>query len=175
MNDRQRQAEFVRLVTDAQRRLYAYILTLLPRPAEADDVLQETNLVLWEKSETFEMGSDFNAWAATIAYYQTLAYLKRRTRQNWLGFDSSLVSQLAQTAAQQVSHYDERRTALVHCLDKLALADRDLVARRYQQDASVDRVAEQVGRSSGAIKQALYRIRGALLKCIERTLTGDAT
>ena len=40
---------FLRLFLQNQRRLYAYILTLLPNRADADDVLQETSLVMWDK------------------------------------------------------------------------------------------------------------------------------
>ena len=36
-------------VTQNERRLYAYILTLLPHRADADDVLQEASLVMWDK------------------------------------------------------------------------------------------------------------------------------
>ena len=173
MDQRQRQAEFVRLVTDAQRRLYAYILTLVPRPAEADDILQETNMVLWEKSDQFALGSDFNAWAATVAHFQTLAYLKRKNRQSWLQFDDALVQRLAPVAADRIEKFDARRRALNHCLMKLPENDRGLIARRYTENASIQSVAQQVGRSAGAVKQALYRIRGALLTCIEKTLAQE--
>ncbi len=41
--------EFVRRLTGCQPRLYAYIMTLVLDPHEADDVLQKANLVMWEK------------------------------------------------------------------------------------------------------------------------------
>lgn len=54
-------AEFVRLLTGNQRKLYAFILSLLRRPADADDVLQETNMVMWRKCAEFEPGTNFDA------------------------------------------------------------------------------------------------------------------
>ena len=45
---------FLPLFLKNERRLYAYILTLLPRRADADDVLQETSLVLWDKFDETE-------------------------------------------------------------------------------------------------------------------------
>jgi len=173
MDQHQRQAEFVRLIAEAQRRLYAYILTLVPRPDVADDILQETNMVLWEKCDQFELGTDFSAWAATIAHFQTLAYLKRHNRQRWLRFDDELIGKLAPVAAERVDAFDDRRRALHHCLSKLPEADRQLIRCRYNEDTPVKHVAEQVGRSAGAIKQALYRIRGTLLQCIEKTLAAE--
>ena len=43
-------AEFLTRVTGAQRSLYAFILTLVRQSADAEDVLQETNVVLWQKA-----------------------------------------------------------------------------------------------------------------------------
>ena len=43
--------EFVRLLTDSQSRLYAYIFALVGDEAAVSDVLQETNLVLLEKCD----------------------------------------------------------------------------------------------------------------------------
>ncbi len=44
------QDQFVRLLTEHQRQLYTYILTLLAHPVDADDVLQETNVVMCAQS-----------------------------------------------------------------------------------------------------------------------------
>ena len=66
---------FVEHLTDQQRDLYAYIMTLLPRVQDADEVLQETNRILWTKRADFREGTSFRAWACRIAHYQVLACL----------------------------------------------------------------------------------------------------
>ena len=45
------QAQFVQLLTEAQPRLYTYIRSLIPDRHQANDVLQNTNVGLWEKSD----------------------------------------------------------------------------------------------------------------------------
>src|SRR3954454_14411357 len=47
---RGRTGEFVQLLTGVQSRLYAYICSLVGDSAGARDVLQETNLALWNKA-----------------------------------------------------------------------------------------------------------------------------
>ena len=79
----QNAAEHVRLITEYQPALYAYILTLHPDRVNAQDILQETNLVLWQKAGELRGGTNFKAWAFRIAYFQTLAQLKRRKRGAW--------------------------------------------------------------------------------------------
>ena len=45
--------------------------------ADADDLLQETSLVLWEKFGQFRSGTDFYAWACKIAYFSVCNYRRR--------------------------------------------------------------------------------------------------
>ena len=63
-------SDFVRLLTQHQRDMYLYIRSLLPDRHEADDVLQEVNLVLWDKRAQFRIDSNFRAWAFQIARIQ---------------------------------------------------------------------------------------------------------
>ena len=74
-------SDFVELLTSHQARLYGYILSLVFSPTDADDVLQETNRVLWQKSTSFERGTNFAAWVFRIAFYQVQAYRRRRQRE----------------------------------------------------------------------------------------------
>src|SRR3954468_15193737 len=55
--------KFVRLLTDCQSRLYAYILSILPNSSAARDVLAEANIKLWRKWQEFEQDRDFATWA----------------------------------------------------------------------------------------------------------------
>ena len=68
--------EFVSLITANQRRIYAYILTLVPNFNDADDVMQETTATMWERKKDFQPGTDFVAWGARIAYFKILEYRK---------------------------------------------------------------------------------------------------
>lgn len=162
-------AEFVALLTGSQRRLYAFILALTRNPADADDVLQETNLVLWRKSDQFAPGSDFDAWSLRVAQFQVMAHRKRRQRSR-LHFDDELVERVAADAGEVLAGFDARREALAHCLRRLRPEQRRLVAERYQPGGCVNELAARQGRSPKAVSEALRRIRRVLLECIERTL-----
>src|SRR6516225_7014590 len=72
---------FLRLFLQNERRLYAYILTLLPNRADADDVFQEASLVLWDKFDERHPPDDFAAWGCCIAYFKVLDFCKRSQRR----------------------------------------------------------------------------------------------
>src|SRR5437762_14204905 len=111
---------FLRLFLQNERRLYAYILTLLPHRADADDVLQEASLVMWDKFDDHHPPDDFAAWGCRIAYFKVLDFCKKRQRSRVL-FSQALLERLAETAAEQAEALqpDERRAALAGCIAEL--------------------------------------------------------
>ena len=78
-----------------------YIISQLPGSPDVRDILQEVNIVLWEKMEKFEPGSNFGAWACTIAYYKILDHRKRMKREGFLMFDEELNRTLAEEFEQK--------------------------------------------------------------------------
>lgn len=85
-----RTPEFIQLLTSSQSRIYSYILSLVLDPVQADDILQKTNVVLWEKQSEFQLGTNFIAWSLRIAYFQVCAFRKRQQRER-LVFDDELL------------------------------------------------------------------------------------
>ena len=71
--DRRRE-EFVRLFQRHERSIYGYILSHVPNISAADDICQNTNLLLWKAFGQFDSTRDFGVWARTIAYFQVLRY-----------------------------------------------------------------------------------------------------
>jgi RNA polymerase sigma-70 factor (ECF subfamily) len=159
--------QFVRLVSDHQIRLYAWILSIVGSPADVRDVLQDVNVVIWQKAAEYVEGTDFWRWASQIAYFEVLTYRKRRGRDR-LVFDDNLLASVAVEADRHTESIDADLVALRRCVEKLPPPDQDLVRERYSLGSSVKRLAELLGKSPGAVAQALYRIRVNLADCIEQ-------
>src|SRR5262245_8265994 len=85
--DLDREEQFLQLFLANERRIYAFILALVPVWSDADDLLQETSAVLWRKLDEFQPGSDFVAWALKIARFEVLNYRKRQSRDRGLFSD----------------------------------------------------------------------------------------
>src|SRR5438552_2043418 len=139
---------FLRLFLQNERRLYAYILTLLPHRADVDDVLQEASLVMWDKFDERRPPDDFAAWGCRIAYFKVLDFYKK-SRRSRVCFSQALLERLGETAVEQAAtlQLDDRREALAACLEKLSTRDRDLLARRFAAGATTRSAAAEVGRS----------------------------
>ena len=157
---------FVKGLTDCQRSLYAYIFQLLPNSADADDVLQATNQVLWRKRREYTPGSNFGAWAARIAYYEVLTFRKKRSRDKLL-FDDKLIEQIAEDSVEDWDRLEPAVKALRNCVDALKTCDRELLDMQYVDGMKPKQIGKLLDRSAGAIAQAMHRIRVILMRCVD--------
>jgi RNA polymerase sigma-70 factor, ECF subfamily len=163
--------EFVQLLTKAQLGLLRYITALVGNTDTANNILQETNLLLWQKADEFEAGTNFDAWATKVAYWQVKAYVRDRGRDRHV-FSEELVTQLAESS-EGAAEIDLTIQMLQRCLEVLRRADRELIALRYGSSFSVRQISSHLGKSPAAVKGALLRTRRALRACIERRLARE--
>jgi len=163
----------VELITKNQGPLYAYIVSLLYRRQDSQDVLQETNMVLWKKRDEAPKNDEFIAWACRVAYYQVLAYRKRNVRDRHF-FTEQILSDLAISAATGAASHEPRVEALSGCIQRLTGRSLQLLRQRYFSSQSVTEIADEMNKSVAAVSQSLYRIRRQLLDCVHKQLTGEA-
>lgn len=165
--------EHERLIQSHQAQLRGYIFVICPNQSAMEDILQETNRVLWQKRDEFQAGTNFLAWARTIAQYQTLGFLKKHKSKSWLCFDSDLVQTLASETIDRDEARQSRSDALGECVRELPKNYADLIDMRYQMQMSLKEVSAKTGRPEGGLKQAFMRIRKMLRECVERKTVRD--
>jgi RNA polymerase sigma-70 factor, ECF subfamily len=165
---------FLRLFLQNERKLYGYVLTLLPNRADADDVLQEASLAMWDRFDPTAPPDDFLAWARRIAYYKVLDFHKKAERAR-VRLSRVFLERISETVSEQsgVLQLDERREALGGCVEKLGARDRELLACRFAEGATTQSTSERVGRSVEAVYKALAKLRQALFDCVQRALARE--
>jgi RNA polymerase sigma-70 factor, ECF subfamily len=177
-NDPQSETEsrkrLMALMTQHQRRIFSYIYTLVPHRADAEDLLQETSLIICEKFDQFREGTDFVAWACQIAYWR-IRYARQKFARSKLIFNQEIVDALAQTAVSMQDEIDDRHVALAGCLRKLHPRDRELLLTRYEPGSCVEEAARRSGRSLEAAYKALTRLRKLLFDCVTHQLSPGGT
>ena len=159
--------DFIELMTEFQGRMFGYILTLTGDPDVANDILQETNIVLWKQWQQFEPGTNFKAWAFRIAHFQFMAYRQRRLREKVL-YSDDLLATLAAEYKELDELHDERAIALAQCMSLIAPRSRDAIRMRYADGLPLATLAEKLNRTSNAVSQLLFRARCWLIECVKR-------
>jgi len=165
-----RDAAFVALLTEHQLAIRHYVASLLPGESSAPDVAQQANMTIWKKREDFELGTNFKAWVFSIARYEVLNFRRQKAKDERFLFNEELIELMAEEMPELGNDFGARQQALQHCLGKLRPVDRDLVIQRYFKAGSMQDYAEEVGRSVGALRVTLHRIRNGLQHCISQQL-----
>jgi RNA polymerase sigma-70 factor (ECF subfamily) len=160
---------FMRLLSENQRRLALYVLSMVPRWADAEEVIQETNLVLWREFGKFRPGSNFAAWACTVAFHQVRAWRKRQSRQR-IQFSDAFLEVVAREVVSANDRLETRARFLSRCMEKLPADRRELVRQRYADECSIEELAERTGRTESAVYRALSRVRRVLYECVNRSM-----
>lgn len=166
--------QFVRDLTEHQNRIYGYVYSLLGDHSRASDVVQEVNLVLWRKIDEYQSDRPFLPWAFAIARFQVLAHLRDHKRDRLL-LDAELAESLSGDFERASSQVDSIRVALRVCMQELTPKNRKLIEHRYFNAMPVADIADVAGRSAGAIKVALLRIRQQLAGCVQKRIAMEAT
>ena len=160
--------DFSRKLTALQRSLYAYILTLLPNRTDAEDVLQDTNLILCRKASEYDPKGHFQGWAFQIARYQVMAHITKSKRSR-LQFSNEIIEALA------AEELDTKRIALNQkalqlCYDLLPDHMKRIAQLRFREDSQLKDIAKKVGRPLGSVSATLHRIRINLMECVHRKM-----
>lgn len=162
-------SQFVSLLTDHQSAIRAFILSMLPGCEDVRDVMQETNIVLWKKMETFQPGTNFRAWAFTVARHKVMQHRDRMMRGKRLVFDEKLLDVIEEERVEQLPEAMEQKlVALNQCLASLNEEDRRIIRLRYAGEEAEPFSEEN--RTSASIRVSLCRIRRKLRDCIEKRL-----
>jgi RNA polymerase sigma-70 factor (ECF subfamily) len=165
--------KFINAVIHYGPQIYAYVRALVPNWADAEEVFQETNAILWRQASKAPQVENVLAWSCGVARMQVLK-LRDRKKRDRLEFSAEFMEAVAAEVVARSDELDHRREALARCIEGLSDSDRHLIVERYTHQRDVLAISQAVGRSADAVYKALNRVRRALLKCIESSLEGGA-
>ena len=158
---------FVNLITAHHKRIYAYIITMVPNDSDADDIMQETAALLWKNFNGFERGTNFVSWAVTIAKFQVLKYRKTKYRnRSRLPLSNQAIDLLISETQKIEKEETERLSALRECMKKLSDKDRQFLKLRYGESTTAKVIAQKVGLSIDSVYRKGARLIDSLLLCI---------
>jgi RNA polymerase sigma-70 factor, ECF subfamily len=160
--------EFVSHFTQCEAEIQAFVFMLLPHWSDAEDVVQRTRIILWQKFAQFQPGSSFKAWALQVARFE-VGNFRRTQRSDRHCFDDQLVESLADVRTSLVDELDRRRTVLDQCMRKLRPSDRQIIRHCYGPKATTTKdAADRLSRPVNTLYKALNRIRRTLMECVQR-------
>jgi RNA polymerase sigma-70 factor (ECF subfamily) len=159
---------YLRLLTQHDRWLATYVYSLVASVADAQDILQDVKVTMWKQFEKFEPGSNYRAWARTVATHQILNYRRSEKKRPNSTLEDEFIEIVATEIDRRADTLDREADALKICLRKLPEAHRSIVLWRYYEDCGVEEIAVKSQRTVEAVYRLLSRIRQALKECVSR-------
>ncbi len=167
-----RYERFLSLYSVNQKRIFGYILSLVPRRVDAEDILQQTAMEMWRIFDRFEEGSDFAAWGMALARFRVLKFRKSKQNGKFISYLSDeafgiILDESAKSEPQSSFHLP----ALEGCIKRLGERERDLLIQCYEKGLTYQSMAEKMDCSIALIYRNLTAIHTNLLRCIRRTVS----
>jgi RNA polymerase sigma-70 factor (ECF subfamily) len=160
------QQRFLSLFLRSEREVFRYVAALVPNVTDAEDIVQQTAMALWEKFDDYDPAQPFTPWACRFALNKARQWIERRQRWQTL-LERGLAEDLAQRRQELQPEFELRLKHLEGCLRKLPEGQRSLVEGYYYERVGIERLAERSGRSAAATYKMLQRIRHSLRLCVE--------
>ena len=141
-------ARFAELYDSHFERVYAFIAHRVAGRMEAEDITAEVFIRALDNIRKFQWkGKPFIAWLYRIAANEIIDRAKRSNREVELDVEPS------HEEAEEI----ERRAVLYQMVDRLPDAQREVIVKRFAEDRSIADIAQEMGRTEGAIKQLQFR------------------
>lgn len=135
---------------------------------DIDEVVQEALVRAWRRRASCN-GADRMPWMRQIARNEALRLLDRRRRraEHELLDDQTLLAGIADVEAAEAEECLLLRMEVEQAVGCLSVADRQLLALRYERDLSQPEVARMLGIPEGTVKIRLHRLRGRLREALD--------
>ena len=163
--------EFVHLMSASQMNIYAYIMSIVGNSSDADDIMQNTSVLMWERFSEYESGTDFKRWGISIAYYKIKEFRKQNKQPQ---FNDEVFEKIHDQAHEEVGNMNLFIEKMRVCLTRLSQADLDIVKLRYQSGYSIKKVALRFNTSVQAVYMKLSKIHGILSRCIKLSIMQES-
>ncbi|HYS53062.1 MAG TPA: sigma-70 family RNA polymerase sigma factor [Thermoanaerobaculia bacterium] len=130
-------------------RVYAFVARRVRNRQEAQDLTSDVFHRALANLQRFEWrGAPFAAWLYRMAANAVADHYQEKARAG--EFPAQEVSDDAMADA-------ERRASLAQCVDRLPKEQRRVIAMRFVEQRSIREIAQDFGKSEGAIKQLQWR------------------
>lgn len=168
--------DFVKLLMEHRAMLHSFVYAITRNPHTTEDVLQEVSVVLWSKFSEFQEGTNFGAWARSIAYREILASRRSEIRAH-RHFDEDCAQAILAAYERRSDQVDTttHREALRQCLGSMGGDLRKVIHWRYALRLNSREIARRLARTAQAIDALLYRGKKLLSDCVRGRLEGTGS
>lgn len=164
------EAEFLRQLAACYRNMYSCAMAVVGSQSDADDVIQEACVVLWQKYDEFTPETSFRKWACSITFHIAKAYARKQRRRRGVGLPDDVLAKVVRMRTAGNELFDLRSEILKKCLTRLSATNRNFLIDCYRTSKGISTVARQQNRTISSVYSKLKRIRQMLTECVKNQM-----
>lgn len=173
---------FAELYERYHRRLLSFFLRKTRDHDAAEELIQDTMMLVWEKAGQFNGTSRASTWIFGIGYRKLLEWNRAKNRQQAVfesgdREDGEPVQETTSRPEHAVEHAVGQDSLVSHvqsALGDLSDEHRDVVTMTFQEGMSYREIADTLGIEPGTVKSRMYYAKRQLKHCLDqRGLKGD--
>lgn len=169
-NESSKSARFFKLYTGVSSRIYSYLVIMVHNRDNAEELAQETATILWSKFDEYEEGTNFGAWAISIARIKALEFLRNR-QQSQMVFDDRFYELVSDRAEKSSGDLPNHIDALRKCLKKMPENQIKLLSMRFKRNISIKQISQITGKPLGSLYHLFSKMIRVLRECMDVQLT----
>lgn len=127
---------------------------LTTRPAEVEDMVQETLIAIHKQRHTYQHDQALAAWIYAIAHYKLVDLLRRQSRHDWLNTPLDEEQEILFASDPEAS---EARRDIIKLLEQLPEGQRQIITQVKLEGWSIKEAAGASGMSETAVKVSIHR------------------
>ena len=169
LNPKTQNEAFQKLLLDYQRPLYNHIRNIVLNHDDADDVLQNTFVKVFQYLKSFKGDSKLFSWMYRIATNESITFINQKAKRS--GLTSEILQQKLVENLEADSHFegDEIALKLQKAIAALPEKQQLVFKMKYFEEIKYDAMSEILGTSVGALKASYHHA----VKKIEIFITED--
>jgi len=158
---------FGELVRRYEQNIRACLVIRLKNPHDAEDLARDTFITAFQKLADFDTKLPLGPWLRGIAF-NLLRNFQKKNRPIAVGAETELAGLIDARISERYAPLQDTNlfSVLEDCMEKLDPAARQLLHRRYHDDAAVQDIAAESQRNHSTVTMQLHRLRAALAECI---------
>ena len=173
MQEIQKNDDFTKLFAKSHGHLYNFAFSLTMNRSDADDIMQEAMVLIWERFEEYDSDKPFTKWAMAFIYRKVLENRRKHARRAKI-LSSEALKIIYEEQLEAVEIERPLYKVLDECLAKISDYDRELIAWRYSPSFSLKGLAEKYNRSVNAISKRLQKIRYNVAVCVKNNIKAES-
>ena len=145
---------FYQLYERYSRRLYGFVLRYIKQEADAEEIVQEVFIKIWEKRKTIDVYSSFESFLFTVAYNATISqFRKRASEKKYLEHLKSLQQVERAPDLTDEIHFNELNEKVQALLNELTPRQKEIFQLSREQGLAHDEIAKKLDISVNTVKK----------------------